>query len=154
MFAAQGEPEPGGDAGDPGPRVRDASLADLLDALRDVLSRLRPPPAHAILAPGLSVAECIERILARFALGSGVEFADVFSPESGRGEVIVTFLALLELIRLKVIRAVQHERFGPIQLHLAVADLAEAQARAREMGQVGAGRGEEESDGSRPGDQS
>ena len=46
----------------------------------------------------------------------------------------MTFLALLELIRLKVVRAVQHERFGPIQLELAVADLAEAQERARDMG--------------------
>ena len=99
--------------------------------------------------------ECVEHILARFALGSGVEFADLFSPESNRGEVIVTFLALLELIRLKVIRAVQQERFGPIQLHLAVADLAEAQARAREMGQVGmVSAVEEESDDGRPGDQS
>src|SRR5262249_36297577 len=79
-------------------------LPALLGAVRVVLPRLRPPPAHAILSPGLSVAQCVERILARFALGSGVEFADVFSPESGRGEVIVTFLALLELIRLKVIR--------------------------------------------------
>ena len=78
----------------------------------------------------------------------------MFSPESTRGEVIVTFLALLELIRLKVVRAVQQERFGPNQLHLAVADLAEAQARAREMGQVGMSAVEEESDDGRPGDQS
>jgi segregation and condensation protein A len=154
VFAARGEPAPGENVDAPGPRVRDASLADLLDALRDVLVRLRPPPAHAIVAAGLSVEECVERILARFALGSGVEFADVFEPESSRGDVVVTFLALLELIRLKVIRAVQHERFGPIELHLAVADLAQAQARAREMGQVGVWRGEEESDGSRPGDRS
>jgi segregation and condensation protein A len=101
------------------------------------------------------VEQCVERILAQFALGSAVEFADVFSPESTRGEVVATFLALLELIRLKVVRAVQQERFGPIQLHLAVADLAEAQARAQEMGQVGmVSAVEEESDDGRPGDQS
>ena len=40
VFAARGEPDPGEDPADPRPRVRDASLADLLDALRDVLSRL------------------------------------------------------------------------------------------------------------------
>ena len=61
----------------------------------------------------------------------------MFSPDAGRGEVIVTFLALLELIRLKVIRAVQHERFGPIQLELAVADLAEATERVAGDGEVG-----------------
>src|SRR4029450_12637032 len=117
------------------PRVRDASLADLLDALREVLARLKPPPAHTILTPGLSVAQCVERILSRFVLGSRVEFAEVFSPDADRREVIVTFLALLELIRLKVVRAVQHDRFGPIQLDLA-ADLAEARERARTIGRA------------------
>ena len=153
VFAATGEPEPATDPGDdPVPRVRDASLADLLDALRGVLSRLTPPAAHGLPAPGLSIAECVARILVRFALGARVEFAEVFSPDAGRGEVIVTFLALLELIRLKVIRAVQHERFGPIQLELAVADLAEAEERARDIGEVGMWRGVEVQDGSRPGD--
>ena len=152
VFAAPGEPEPVADPADDRPRVRDASLADLLHALRGVLSRLTPPAAHAIFTPGLSVAQCVERILSRFVLGSRVEFADVFSPDADRGEVIVTFLALLELIRLKVLRAVQHDRFGPIQLDLAVADLAEAQERARDMGQAGEWRDVEVADGSEPGD--
>jgi segregation and condensation protein A len=152
VFAAPGEPEPAADPADPRARVRDASLADLLDALRSVLARLTPPAAHAIFTPGLTVAECVERILSRFVLGSGVEFAEVFSPDAERAEVIVTFLALLELIRLKVLRAVQHDRFGPIQLELATADLAEANELARDVGQVGAWRGVEVSDGSRPGD--
>jgi segregation and condensation protein A len=155
VFAGPGEPEPAVAWALPAggrPPVRDASLADLLDALRGVLARLAPPAAHAIVTLGLSVAECIERILARFVLGTRIEFADVFSPDAGRGEVIVTFLALLELIRLKVVRAVQADRFGPIQLDLAVADVAAARERAREMGQVGVWRGVEVSDGDGPGD--
>src|SRR4029450_1532829 len=133
------------------PRVRDASLADLLDALREVLARLKPPPAHTILTPGLSVAQCVERILSRFVLGSRVEFAEVFSPDADRREVIVPFLAPPELIRLKVVRAVQHDRFGPIQLDLAVADLAEARERVREVGQTGGGGGGGGAGGSGPG---
>jgi len=152
VFAPPGEPGPDPDPSDDQPRVRDASLADLLDALRGVLARLTPPAAHAIATPGVSVAQCVERILAQFVHGSYVEFMEVFSPDAGRGEVIVTFLALLELIRLKVVRAVQHDRFGPIQLHLAVADLAEARERARDVGQVGVWRGVEVADGSEPGD--
>jgi segregation and condensation protein A len=152
VFAPPGEPEPGDDPSDHRPRVRDASLADLLDALRSVLARLAPPAAHAIFTPSLSVAQCVERILARFVQGSRVEFAEVFAPDADRGEVIVTFLALLELIRLKVVRAVQHDRFGPIRLDLAVADLAEARERARDVGQVGVWRGVEVEDGSEPGD--
>lgn len=152
VFAAPGEPEPAADPADQRLRVRDASLADLLDALRGVLARLAPPAAHAIVTPGLSVAQCVERILARFVVGSRVEFAEVFSPQADRREVIVTFLALLELIRLKVVRAVQHDRFGPIQLDLVVADVAEARERARDGGQVGVWRGVEVEDGSEPGD--
>jgi segregation and condensation protein A len=152
VFAAPGEPEPAADPADQRLRVRDASLADLLDALRGVLARLAPPAAHALFTPGLSVAQCVERILARFVVGSRVEFAEVFSPQADRGEVIVTFLALLELIRLKVVRAVQHDRFGPIQLDLVVADVAEARERARDGGQVGVWRGVEVEDGSEPGD--
>jgi segregation and condensation protein A len=152
VFAAPGEPEPAADPADQRLRVRDASLADLLDALRGVLARLAPPAAHAIFTSGLSVAQCVERILARFVVGSRAEFAEVFSPQADRGEVIVTFLALLELIRLKVVRAVQHDRFGPIQLELVVADVVEARERARDVGQVGVWRGVEVEDGSEPGD--
>ncbi len=153
VFASPGEPGPAADPADDRPRVRDASLADLLDALRSVLARIKPAAAHTIFTPGLSVAQCVERILERFVLGARVEFAEVFSPEADRGEVIVTFLALLELIRLKVVRAVQHDRFGPIQLDLAVADLAEAKERVREMGQAGGWRDVEEvADGREPGD--
>jgi segregation and condensation protein A len=152
VFAAPGEPEPAADPADQRLRVRDASLADLLDALRGVLARLAPPAAHAVFTPGLSVAQCVERILARFVVGSRVEFAEVFSRQADRGEVIVTFLALLELIRLKVVRAVQHDRFGPIQLELVVADVVEARERARDVGQVGVWRGVEVEDGSEPGD--
>lgn len=152
VFASAGEPEPADDPASPRPRVRDASLADLLEALRTVLARLKPPAAHDIFAPGLSVADCVERILGRFTLGRAVEFAEVFSSEAARGEVIVTFLALLELIRLKVVRAVQHDRFGPIQLDLAVADLAEARERARDIGDAGGWRGVEVADGGESGD--
>ncbi len=151
VFAGVGEPEPADDPSDPRPRVRDASLADLLDALRGVLARLKPPTAHSIFAPGLSVADCVQRILERFTLGPRVDFAEVFSSDAARGEVIVTFLALLELIRLKVVRAVQHDRFGPIQLDLAVADVAEARERARDMGEAGGWRGVEVVDGGESG---
>jgi segregation and condensation protein A len=125
------------------PPVRDASLADLLAALRDVLVRAKPPRPHEVPRPELSVGECVARILARFALDARVEFTTLFAPEADRGEIIATFLALLELIRLKVVRTQQAERFGPIWLSLAVADLAEASARVREVEEWEAWRGGE-----------
>ena len=138
VFATAGEPAPPPGPEEPQPPpVRDASLGDLLDALRDVLRRRTPPRAHEVSAPvRLSVAQCVQRILARFALADEVEFVSLFDPEAPRGEVIVTFLALLELIKMRIVRARQSEQFGPIVLGLAVADIAEAATLAADVGRV------------------
>jgi segregation and condensation protein A len=117
-----------------GGTAREPSLADLLAALRAVLARRRPPPPHDVGEPERSIAECVRDILARFTVADAVAFTDLFAPEAGRREVIATFLALLELIRVRVVRAHQEERFGPITLTLAVAGVAEATARVREAG--------------------
>ena len=145
VFASPGEPMPT-DVPPDGPPVRQASVGDLLDALRAVLKRLEPPTPHTVFRPGLSVGECVQRILGRFALARDVEFAELFGPATERTEVIVTFLALLELIRLKVVQALQSERFGAIELHLATADLEEA-ARIVHEGQFDGWRGGGEAHG-------
>lgn len=147
VFAGRGEPTAPGADPEAGLPVRDASLGDLLDALRDVLGRLRPPRVHEVERETLSVHACVQRILARFALDDEVEFGGLFAPASHRGEVIVTFLALLELIRMRVIRARQVERFGPITIVLAVASLEEAALRLRDLGEIDQWRGGEGSDG-------
>jgi segregation and condensation protein A len=134
-----------------GPPVRDATLGDLLEALRGVLERIARPRPHEIVEPMRSVAECVHDILARFALADEVEFISLFTLDAGRADVIVTFLALLELVRLRVIRARQEERFGAITLTLGVASLAEAAERARDLSQFeswrGGGEGHEHADG-------
>jgi segregation and condensation protein A len=146
VFAGRGEAVDGGPAGD-GPPVRDASLVDLLDALRDVLRRRRPPEAHEVYPEGRSVRECAQHILAQFVLGDRIEFASLFAADVHRSEVIVTFLALLELIRLSVVRARQGDRFGPIMLELAVASVEEAALRVRDLGEIDEWRGGEEHHG-------
>jgi chromatin segregation and condensation protein Rec8/ScpA/Scc1 (kleisin family) len=127
------EPAPEGGAPIPS-AAREASLADLLAALRAVLARRRPPPRHEVAEPERSIAECVRDILARFTLADAVTFTELFAPDAGRREVIAIFLALLELIRVRVVCAQQEERFGPITLRLAVADVGEATARVREAG--------------------
>jgi segregation and condensation protein A len=150
VWAAPGE-EPARDGPDDGPPVRDATLGDLLQALRGVLERRARPAPHEILRPMRSVADCVHSILARFALDDEVEFAELFDADAGRADVIVTFLALLELVRLKVLRASQRERFGAIRLALGVPTLEEAAERARDISQFdswrGGGGGHEHADG-------
>jgi len=133
VFRGVGEPIPAGPADDE-PLVRDASLGDLLGALRTVLERARVPKAHEIFRPGLSVAECVRRVLARFSLDPEVDFTALFDADVTRTEVVVTFLAVLELIRLRVVRARQHETFGTIRVALAVGDLATAAEMAKDIG--------------------
>jgi segregation and condensation protein A len=147
VFAGRGEPiEPGADP-EAGPPVRDASLGDLLDALRDILGRLRPPRAHEVTPESLTVHACVQRILGCFVLADEVDFTDLFGPETHRVEVIVTFLALLELIRMRVLRARQPDRFGPIRLALTVASVEEAALRVRELGDIDEWSGGEGSNG-------
>jgi len=141
VFAASGEPpEPGGPDEDGAP-VRDATLGDLLAALRTVLERTARPRPHEITRPLRSVGDCVQLILARFALAERVEFAELFEADATRADVIVTFLALLELVRLRILRARQDERFGAITLALAVASLEEAAERSRDLSQFGTWRG-------------
>jgi len=135
VFAPPGvQLEPGTMVSDDAPTVRDASIGDLLDALRTVLSRLKKPGPHVVSQQaGITVATAVERVLARFTFTSRVEFTELFEPDATRGDVIVTFLALLEMIRLRVLRALQQERFGAIGLELAVGDLTEAVERSRTL---------------------
>jgi segregation and condensation protein A len=146
VFTGPGEPLGEIPSEEEGLPVREASLGDLLDALRTVLQRVQPQRAHEVPRESVSIRVCVERILAHFALGDTVEFAALFATDAHRADVIVTFLALLELIRLRVVCARQEVRFGPINLELAVQSLDEATFRIRDLTDD-AWRGGEVSDG-------
>src|SRR5207245_9654374 len=96
-----------------------------------------------IQSEGLSIRECVSRVWAGLVRGLRREFASLFGPDADRAEVIVIFLALLELIRLRVVRARQAERFGAIALELAVGTVEEATERVGDLGQIEQGRGGE-----------
>jgi chromatin segregation and condensation protein Rec8/ScpA/Scc1 (kleisin family) len=89
---------------------------------------------HEVAEPTeMTLYACVQHILGRFALADRIEFTDLFPTNGGRTAVIVTFLALLEMIRLRVIRAHQAELFGSISLALAVASVAEATERVQDL---------------------
>ena len=67
-----------------------------------------------------TVGQKIEFLLDRIAVGEEVVFEDLFRTMSSRGEVVVTFLALLELIRLQQLTAVQDGPLLPIRIHRAL----------------------------------
>jgi segregation and condensation protein A len=69
-----------------------------------------------IFGERFTVSEKIETILQRIANGMSVRFSELFADIASRVEIVVTFLALLELIRLKQIRAIQRDVFGDIEI--------------------------------------
>ncbi len=69
-----------------------------------------------ILGENYTVSDKIETILARVSEGASLKFSDLFTDMASRVEIVVTFLALLELIRLKQVRAIQPGQFGEIEI--------------------------------------
>lgn len=95
------------------------TLDDLFRAFQSVLERAR---AHVgeIAAEEVKVADRMEAILAQLqAAAEGVEFPDLFARSGSMLEMIVTFLALLELIMQRRVRAEQSRPFAAIRLRLA-----------------------------------
>jgi segregation and condensation protein A len=90
------------------------SLFDLVDALQGILDRNPGKPLIEIIPDSLTVRERMNAILEMLEGKDSVSFVDLFGRASHRLVVIVTFLAMLELIRLRVARVFQAEAFGPI----------------------------------------
>lgn len=107
------------EADDPGVALEDVSLFDLIAAFNDVLKRTAEEQIGEIFDEHLTVADRIDVILKMVARKRQVVFSSLFSDASSRHEVITTFLALLELIRLRQISAVQPEPFSEIMIGIA-----------------------------------
>ncbi len=90
------------------------SLFDLVDALKEVLERNPSSRLLEIVPDNLTVRERMNRILEMLEGKDSVSFAALFEGPSHRMMIVVTFLALLELMRLRVARVFQAETFGPI----------------------------------------
>jgi segregation and condensation protein A len=103
------------------PLLFDFHLFDLLAALKDVMNRV-PDEKFEITAETVSITEKISRILARLEAVDSLLFADLFEGSTSRAQVIATFLALLELIKTRVIKAVQIEQFGAIRILKSVTE--------------------------------
>ena len=94
------------------------ALHELLSALKDVLKRIDHQSVHKVQREVLSVREKMSCILARLEGEQFVNFVGFFDPAEGRLGVVVTFLAILELVREMVIELMQNEAFGPIYVRI------------------------------------
>lgn len=94
-------------------------LQDLLFALRAVLDRASMYKKHQIKLESLSIRERMSTILSRLQTWSGfANFADFFYVKEGKMGVVVTFIAILELLKQSAVELVQGDEFGKIYLKL------------------------------------
>lgn len=99
-----------------------ASIFELLNAVNGILKRFNErEDLRDIFEDKWTVSEKIETILTRIRTGTRLRFTELFSEATSRTEVVVTFLAVLELIRLKQIEANQTSAFGEIEITPGIA---------------------------------
>ena len=94
----------------------DVDMREVLLALGEVLRRAEMYASHQVQLESLSTRERMSQVLETLRSGSFVPFVTLFTPEEGRLGVVVTFLALMELMKESLIEIVQTEGFGPIHV--------------------------------------
>ena len=99
------------------PARPEASIFDLVNAVNAVLKRFsQREDLRDIFEDKWTVSEKIEHLMRVLSERASVRFSELFEGVTSRSEVVVTFLALLELIRLRQVTAVQREAFGEIEI--------------------------------------
>jgi segregation and condensation protein A len=119
IFIRDGGAGPGSDAPLP---LHEVGIFQLIHAFQEVIKRIEArEDLGEIFAERFSVSDKIEQILERIGNGGSVRFSELFGQIASRIEIVVTFLALLELIRLNQVRALQRQMFDEIEIAAAAA---------------------------------
>lgn len=98
----------------------EVDMRELMLAMGAIMRRAQMFEKHEVAKEVLSTRERMSSILAQLKGGHFVSFADLFTPEEGRLGVVVSFLAMLELIKESLLDIVQHEVLGPIHVKARV----------------------------------
>ncbi len=91
-------------------------LRDILLAMTDVMQRAEMFAHHQIQREPLSIRERMSQILGKISPDNFIEFTTLFNVEEGRRGVVVSLMAVLELIKQSMIELIQTEPFGPIHV--------------------------------------
>jgi segregation and condensation protein A len=108
------------------PRVE---MKDLVYALRDVMVRAENYAHHHIQLEPLSVRERMSNVLKSVRAEGFTDFTTLFTPEEGKAGVVVTLLAVLELLKQSLIELVQTEVFGQIHVKAAGSKVVDDEAQ-------------------------
>jgi segregation and condensation protein A len=107
-----------GEAIEEEPPVLVASLFDLIDAFQRIIEQAPKESLHEVMPDRVRLVDRIVEVLDRVTEKRSMPFEDLFKGEATRDMIIVTFLSILELVRLGLIRAYQFEPFGSVQVRV------------------------------------
>jgi segregation and condensation protein A len=116
IFLRKGEGEKGKILTDAGDEYFEASLFDLIGAFKKVLSGVPRKTFHEAVKDKFTVSDKIHTIYHILAKEAKIYFTSLFENASDRDEIIVTFLAVLELMKLREIIIMQKDYFGEIEI--------------------------------------
>lgn len=102
----------------------EVDLRDILFAFKDAMARAEMYSHHHIQREALSVRERMSNVLGAISAEGFTDYTSLFTIEEGRRGVVVTLLAILELVKEQLIDLVQSEAFAPIHLKAAGSDHA------------------------------
>ncbi len=125
----------------PAPIADDAPLEEfsvfkLIEAFQGVLSNAKVKIQHEVTADRITITERIHELVEVMRFRPRMLFEEIFEGATTRFDYVITFLALLEMTRLRMTRVYQSEPYAPIHIELSVTDeaaLAEAKARLPEQ---------------------
>jgi segregation and condensation protein A len=97
-------------------------LFDLIEAFRRIIIKAPKKSFHEVSAESISISERINEILSILQERDTLSFEDLFEDGRDLDYLVATFLAILELCKLKMIRVIQNSQFGTIWIQPAVLD--------------------------------
>ena len=104
-------------AGEPFERELEVDLFGLLQAFEAVIKRARERPGVPVPGEAVSIETRTRQLMMRLSETEACRFEDLFDEANSRVDLITTFLALLEMLRLRLIRVFQSGSFGPIRVY-------------------------------------
>lgn len=116
VFVRSGEGNKGKIISDDGVEYFEASLFDLITSFRTVLKRVPKETFHQVVKSRYTVNDKIHQIFHILSENTKVFFLSLFEAARDKDEMIVTFLAILELMKMNEIFAVQKDAFGDIEI--------------------------------------
>jgi segregation and condensation protein A len=104
------------------PPLADVPLYSLLEAFQAVLNRAKVKISHDIVADRISLADRINELADLIRARKRLTFESLFEGATTRFELVITFLALLEMTKLHMTRLFQTEPLAPLYIELAATD--------------------------------